>query len=681
MNFLRRSLTLLFAPLAAAIFSFASLWIVETDAPLIANHILWIASDISDPAAKTPTTNPELARRLEDEVSQRNLNIAKFLYNPESPASGAELQLLITNPEHRSQRLLEDGYSPFNPGYVVTVKPWNHSENDPRAFYCLFGDAHSMEGLEDVLGTPGYKVQQYETYSPREVLERHTGSPLSLAFSASLISASCASLTTTLVGSKKIARLRLAGWSIWRILGRDLRSGAFPLIAGFSATAGVAGVALYFYNGLASFGIYLAVCAAFTVVFMAAVLACRLIALGLLCWIPVPATLTGKRPVRSLYALLCLLEVSCVVLLLASISSWSEDYGLAASHLRAHGQWQSTPNAAFLPVAGSTWSEAEGKPIEDWLAGELRQRNVIISYSDISQQNDDGDAVPESSYPIVYVNPEYLRHHKIQGVSDRLVIEDVERSKTTQTFVPRGAPSKGLTADSLIPGVELDDPKMSAIDTTGEVFTHGDLDNVDREFVENPIVVVVPDQVLIDHPSPLTWWVTRGGVLLEDSGVAADRLRGSAAEHYVAPMSPGLAHQAHALKLTIVNLQATGFAIVVYAVLVAFSCLGFAATYAAARKDQLFRRQLFGWRPLMAAWPALAGVGAVWLSIPVFTCFLIQQAMDPMVLIEKSSGEVRTYIEYMAQAGMMVGTVVLLLSGGGIVVFARRAVQERGRIQ
>ncbi|WP_129659446.1 hypothetical protein [Rothia uropygialis] len=681
MNFLRRFFTLIFAPLAAAIFSFASLWIFETDAPLIANHVLWIATDINDPEAKTPATNPELIRRLEDQARNRHLNIAKFLDNPESPASGAELQLLITNPEHHSQRLLDNGYSPFNPGYVVTVKPWNHSENDPRSFYFLYGDAHSMKGLDDELGTPGYKVQQYEIYSPREVLERNTGSPLSLAFSASLITASCFSFATALVGSKKIARLRLAGWSIWRILGRDLRSGAIPLIAAFLATAGVAGAALYFYNGLASFGIYLAVYAAFTALFIATALACRLGALGLLCLVPVPATLTGKRPVRSLYALLCLLEISCVVLLLASISSWSEDYGLAASHRRAHEQWQATPKAAFLPVAGSTWSEAEDKPIEDWLASELQQRNVIISYSDVRQRDENADAVIESSYPIVYVNPEYLKYHKIQGVSDRLVVEDVERSKTTQAFVPRGAPTEDLTADALIPGVDLRDLKISATDTTGEVFTHGDLDNFKREFAENPIVVVVPDQVLIDDPSPLTSWVTLGGVLLEDSEAAADRLRGSAAEHYVAPMSPGLAHQAHALKLTIVSLQATGFAIVVYAVLVAFSSLAFAATYAAARKDQLFRRQLFGWRPLVAAWPALSGLGAVWFSIPVFTWLLIQQAMDPMALITKSSAEVRTYIEIMSAAGLIVGAVVLLLSSGGIVVFAHRAIQERGRIQ
>lgn len=415
MNFLRRFFTLLFAPLAAAIFSFASLWICETDAPLIANHVLWIATDINDSEGKTPANNPELIRKLKDEARTRHLNIAKFLDNPESPASGAELQLLITNPEHHSKRLLDNGYSPFNPGYVVTVKPWNDSENDPRSFYFLYGDAQSMKGLADELGTPGYKVQQYEIYSPREVLERNTGSPLSLAFSASLITASCFSFTTTLVDSKRIARLRLAGWSISRILGRDLRSGAIPFIAACLATAGVAGVALYFYNGLASFGIYLAVYAAFTALFIATALACRLGALGLLCRVPVPATLTGKRPVRSLYALLCLLEVSCVVLLLASISSWSEDYGLADSHRRAHERWQATPMAAFLPVAGSTWSEAEDKPIKDWLASELQQRNVIISYSDVRQRDENADAVVESSYPIVYVNPKYLRYHEIQG--------------------------------------------------------------------------------------------------------------------------------------------------------------------------------------------------------------------------------------------------------------------------
>lgn len=87
----------------------------------MASHVLWIASDINAPAAKTPATTPKLDRRLEDVTRNRHLNIAKFLDSPESSAGGAELHLLVTNPEHHSQRLLDNGYSPFTPGYVVTA--------------------------------------------------------------------------------------------------------------------------------------------------------------------------------------------------------------------------------------------------------------------------------------------------------------------------------------------------------------------------------------------------------------------------------------------------------------------------------------------------------------------------------------------------------------------------------
>ncbi|MCT1367837.1 hypothetical protein [uncultured Kocuria sp.] len=680
MEFTKRFFTLLFVPLAAAVFSFATLWLSETDAPLVGRNVLSIASDITSPRADTPTSSPEFLRTLETEANNRHLNIARLSDNAESPASGAELQVLITQSDDPSQHLLTKGYSPFNAGYDVVVKPWDSSQQDPRAFYLLFGDSQAMEGLDDALAAQGYMVRQFDRYSFDEVLGQNIGSPLSFALIASLVAASCFSCAMTLVSAKKVARLRLAGWSVGRILGHDFCSGAVPYLAGLLVTTGITALFLSFYNGLASFGIYLAVFGSFATVFVAAVIVSRFLALGLLYLVPVPATLTGKRPVKSLYGLLCLLKLTCVTLLLVSLGAWYGQFGLATSHLRAFEQWKETPEAAFLPVNGPTWSQAEDQFITDWLVSELRHGNVIISHSQVRQHVPNDDAVIESSYPAVYVNPEYLRHHRIHGVSDHVALEEMERSKTALAFKPDGAPAENLTVDDLIPGMELPALKVVDTDTTGDVFTHGDLTHEKKEFVENPLVVVLPDHVLIENPRAISAWVTDGGLLVRDAEAASNRLRESTAERYVNPPTPGSTYQAHALKLTIADLQATGSAIVVYALLVVFSCLAFAATYAAARKDQLFRRHLFGWNPMLAAGPAFAGIGAVWLSFPAVIGHLIHQAQDPMALISQSSLEVTGYIRFLFVAGLCVGAVVLLLAGTGILVFSRRAVLEKGRI-
>lgn len=685
MNFPRKFFVFLSVPLMAAIFAFAALWSIETDSPIRSNQVLWIATNLGDTAASTPESDPELSQKLEEEARIRHLNIAKVQDNRRSPVSGAELQLLVTNPDDSSRRLLEDGYRSFNPDYRVDVTEWKSRAEDPRAYYLLFGDRASIRGLADSLQRPEYTITQFALYSPSNIVRVYGLSPLTLALLSSLVAVFCTTFAASIAQSKKNARFRLAGWPVWHIVIQDIRDGVLPCGVGALGVFGAAAIALWFYNELASFDIYLAVSAALMAVYLTGIIASRLLALALLSLLPVPEALKGRKPTRLIYTLLFLLQVSCIFLVIGSVSAWFTDYGLVTSHVRAHNEWNKTPHAAFIPVTGSTSGGGSEESIGTWLASEASRSNLIVSQADVYQQDMDENGIPKSSVPIHYINSEYLRHHTIQGISEQIESGKRNGNETILAFVPEGIDPRYLATTSLLPvGVpenSVENARVLPAGEVGDVFTYGDVQSITEQFVKNPIVVYIPDEVLIKSPNTLYSWATGGGLLLLNGDEAIPRLHSSPADHYVASVLPGQALQSHGLTVSLSQLNLTGFAILVYSAVAAFACIAFAAAYCTARKDRLLRRELSGWRRFSAARTALIAESLAWCSVPVFTGALIMRAEDPMVLVRMSSATNDSYIRFMTFAGCLWGSMLFALSCGAISYFARRVIQEQGRIQ
>ncbi|MBD3005160.1 hypothetical protein [Streptomyces sp. 5-10] len=634
---LHRGITFVHAAALAFAALLAFLVVSDLDEKMVLGNRAVLFVDASDGS----TSGGEVARALTEFAAARGAVIGRELPDLENSEGRRHLYLAVGEPRSAAASWLKDGYPNFGRRVVTEVHPMAELGNrDPRGIYYLFGRRPADQDVIAEFASLGLKATISHPLSFSELRTSYAGSSLSEAFLITALALVTLTGASVLLSAKAYGILRLQGVSFTEALLRDLRKLCrFWLIAA-GVLAAVVLLALRGFNGWARLGLYTAVAAALAVVLELIVIAAHATVLGLTFRTALPAALKGEVPARAASLTAYAVRIPALlftVVLIATVVAAGQDllerrqawetYARVgdATGIRINGsvgideipkmertvghRLHQADKDGKIIMAGRLWlSELFGKG----LRGEL----LVVNESFLARQpvlgadgqrylpgDRQGKAVRDD--PVRLLVPERLAAHLPlfrQGVPGILRPEDPGR--ITQSEIETRLMKNSQRIFAYTPGEE----------------TNRDGTDVDRSFVRDPVLLVVPNGS--DYLTEINYYAfaTRNQVLFPDPRDVHDILRkDERMRTYIAALLPAKQKAAVAMRDVTYAFRLRVLELVAGLAVLLITAIGVCIVHARKNAQTIFVRHLSGWsfaathRVLLAAEAVVAVLILVWL--------------------------------------------------------------------
>lgn len=664
----------------------------------------------------------EVVRALGEFAADRSAVIGRELPDLEDSEGRRHLYLAVGDPRSDAASWLKDGYPDFGGRIVTEVHPMAELGNrDPRGFYYVFGSHAPDADVTAEFASLGLRASAGHPLSPPELWSSYADGPLSDAFLVTALALVTLTGASVLLGAKGYGVLRLQGMSLTGVFFRDLRLLRRFWLISAGLLAAVVLACLGVFNGWARLGLYAAVAAGIALVLELIVLAAHAAVLWLTFRTGLRAALKGEVPARAVSLAAYAVRIPALLLvvgLLASVVAAGGDL------LERRQTWQTyarTGDATGIRITGSVgiddmpeMERAVGRRIHQ----ADRQGKIIMAgrlwLRDVLQEEVPGELlVVNDSFlaeqPVLAPGGQRYRPGNTEGDArdgkgdtgdsegDNRDGKGGTRHGKVRLLVPETLSDQVPLLRESTPGIlrpedpdriALSDIENRPLKNGQRIFTYTpgeslgpDGDDLDRSFVRNPVVLVVPNGS--DYLTQIDYYAfaTRNQVVFPDPRDVHDILREDAAMRtYIAALLPvrqkaavAMSEAAHDFRLQLFQLAA-GTAVLL------ITATGVCIVHARRNAQAIFVRHLSGWPflathgTLLAVEAALAALLAAWL--PVRTWWRNQDIAEYAArgIPAPYPPEEITGPDLLAAAGLAAVTLGVVL--GALTLFHRRIVKE-----
>lgn len=463
--------------------------------------------------------NARLAASLADVAARSGATVARTVTDPSSPSTRRTV-LVTTAPGSVGARWSAAGYPDFTRSMTTRVRPMSDLDRyDASASYEVVGTRDSARAFATALREASFEVTLtvlQPTVQQVVVAGFQDTQGLVLVL---LLGCGSLCLVSSAGSPRRFALRRMAGRSRTTAVVSDLVATGTGLVT-MAAAVLLCTLVLAWYNGLARWPDLLV---SMLVVWVLLTLSVVIVHVGgavMAARSSLAAVVRGRRPTRSLPVLTSLARVPVTVLVVAACFDVAgslavvRDGGAERDRAAAGDAVQLWVTAEPRPdVATQTYWDRFGGFARDQLAS----RDAFLS-----AVGDIGTAV--SPVPVLFVDEGYLRHHPLiaaDGVPVRV-------ESTPVMWSPAGAPiDRGAVRQELRQwSFHGSDTAVHAgtLAAHTRVYTYpGDSDVV--SWLDDPVVVVVPDAGAVFTDDQLGSWLSTGDVVFEREALAREAIR------------------------------------------------------------------------------------------------------------------------------------------------------------
>lgn len=500
------------APVLACLIAFLGLFVADQDGSVGQSF------SITAVGGAGSANNARVADALESSALRSRATLVRIVTDRSEPSRRRTL-LVTTAPGSMGAEWLAHGYPDFTRSMTTRVRPMSDLDRyDATADYQVIGNQRSAAGFAETMRRAVFEVK---TTAVPTTVHQVLGTGLTDLIALVLVSSlGCASLcvVSTAGAPRRFALRRMAGHRRHIAAALDLVAVRASVVAAV-VVAGPIGAALSWYNGLARVGELAACAGAASVVLLAPVVVAHGIGAGIAARVPIAVAVRGRRPAGSTVVLIVLARIPAMLLLVVSCfdlvsSSAVVESGGAARDVRAAGS------------AAQLWITAEPHPeiatqqywnrFGRFAGAQLAHGGAFLSA--VGELGGPGEPVP-----VLFVDSGYLRHHPLTA-SDGTSIERAETPVvwlSSERRARRGAIVDEVRAWSL--GGRAHEVGSATLADHTRVYTYPGDDTV-TSWLDDPVVVVVPDPAAVFTEDQLGSWLSSGDIVFEDAARAQEAL-------------------------------------------------------------------------------------------------------------------------------------------------------------
>jgi hypothetical protein len=499
-------------------------------------------------------------RSINQFSQERQVNVALEAPDLKNPGGLRHLYLASGDPSHSSSSWIEEGYPDFSHSFRTKVHPFTEFEGlDLRGYYYVFGDQNEALSFRDTLadsGLHGDVASQDEVVTWVKIIQGRT---LFAALVGAVLCGIVAAGSGVLLNARSYAVLRLQGISFGRILLRDLRQMVSFMLT--SASVAIVGVVIifYFYNGLARFSLLLTIASFYLAILIAFSFFAHGVTLAFLHRTDILPSLKGKIPSR-----MAILAAYCVrIPALALVLSFTSGLVLSFQNLQEQhvGQERFSEVEEFsrIHLTGSASELQESgteEEVGEWLRDADANGDLLISFPEEGLSILPRGTAERPEFQLLVVNETYLEEtsvldpdgnpysphqadNEVRILAPESLIThepDIREGARSWIFDFQGRDNPDLDADiSFLP-----------MKDSQSIFTYGAVGigpMGTSPFLQNPVMLVLPNGSDILHPRSYFSYATTGAAIFPDPSVIENSSADAAIFHYVNSVQP-IAQQA-----------------------------------------------------------------------------------------------------------------------------------------
>ncbi|MFD6949494.1 hypothetical protein A6A08_05160 [Nocardiopsis sp. TSRI0078] len=469
-------------------------------------------------------------------TEEHRVNIALEVTDPRDPGGVRHLYLAVGAPEQPGGSWLEQGYPGLSPGYRTEVHSWAEAADlDPRGAYHLLGPEEGAHAFVDAVSAYGLDAHLAPAHENDEWFKVARDGAFSDAFAIAVLYGVVAVGTGVLLNARSYAVLRLQGMSPARILLRDLvQLARFWAVAAPGVAAAAAGL-LLLHGALSRAGLLLEVALSYLSVFTAVGLATHAAALALVHVPGIVPALKGRLPARLATAGAYAVRVPALVLVLGLTANLALSLQVLQGQQEGQALFAEADGVSRLHFAQNVDELYEQETTEEFGESlrtlEARGRLLLAAPSDDTSTLGGTSRSLPGGLAMIVVNDAYLERHPVLGLAGE-----------------SHGPSSGGGVRVLVPGTHADledalgeevgrrlresweeagdtPPRVgveTALSRPGQrLFTYGATPMGNRSgipFVQDPVVVAVPNGSEILRPARYRDYAMSGAALVLDGG-------------------------------------------------------------------------------------------------------------------------------------------------------------------
>ncbi|MFW6720670.1 hypothetical protein ACHZ98_10915 [Streptomyces sp. MAR4 CNY-716] len=645
----------------------------------------------------------QVVRALTDLAAERGVAIGRELPDLEDSEGRRHLYLAVGDPQSAEASWLSDGYPAFSQQIKTDVHPLTELGNrDPRGLYYIFGPHGVEREVVSEFSSLGMTVTVTHPFGFSSLATHYKDSVLLDTLLITAISFVALTGASVLLSAKTYGVLRLQGLSYTAILLRDLRQlGRYSLVALIGVTVAVL-ISLGVYNGLTRLALYAAVAAGIAAALASIAIATHAIALRLAFKTDMPAALKGEIPteISSFAAYAVRIPVLLLIVgLAAQVAAAGQDL---LERQQAWETYQRTGDATGIRITGSLAIDEINK-MEKVLGKRLRQADadgeIIVAGREPMRNLFPGS---NPSGELLIVNEAFLAEQSILDLEGQRHLPQQQQGEgssesTVRLLIPEDLVGETEHVRQAVPGI-LNPPepgsiKQADIEThpmkSGQsvfAYTPGDTGNraeggQDQSFVENPLILVVPNGSRYLSEVHYFGFSTRNQVIFRDPQDVHNILREDASMRtYIAALLPVKQKAAVDMRAAAYEFRLKSFNLAAGTAVLLITATGICIVHARKNAQSIFVRHISGWRfaaihrTVLLSEAGIVMMLALWLPIRTWwdnrslEKYAAQGIPAPRAPVELSG------IDAGAAAGLGGFTLVVVVCA--LLLFHRRIVKE-----
>lgn len=503
-------------PLLAMLLSVVGLLRVDQDG------VIGVSTVVTAASGEDAVSNRVIADRIDRVARTHRATIVRVVADRSAPSS--RRTVLVTGaPGSSGAEWLRAGYPSFDRSMSTRVRPLAELDRyDPAGPYGVIGDARAAGALDAVLERSGY-VTSVEPIGPRARSGiddgARGGGVLVLAV---VLGCSGLCLAGTIGAPRRTAVRRVSGRSTGAILGAELtelRSSAVSLLAAGAVTALVLAP-----GGRLAFAAEFATAAvAISAALLVPVVVVHVAGVLWTCRVPVGGVLRGARPPSALSVCSFLGRIVASLLLVAAVLDLVGNVAVARSGA-AERDLRAAGSAVDLWVTPDPRPGIETQRYWDRI-GAFAARGLADGDAMLAASVEIGSGVKGRTTPALFVDAAYLRRQDVRdergepvtGGDGRVGVWLPDGSRLRRADVVRSLRSWELRG---VPSDQLADVGGGRLGPA-PVYTYPG-DSTVRTWMDDAVVVVVPDAAGVFSDDQLGAWLSTGDIVF-DSPLVADR--------------------------------------------------------------------------------------------------------------------------------------------------------------
>ncbi|TQN28415.1 hypothetical protein FHX37_3759 [Haloactinospora alba] len=602
---LHRSITFIHATFLvfAVVLAFLTLRSADEFSVTDQSAYLWIRD------SEGSASSAEVVAAVEELAREHRVNVGLDTPDLRDPGGKRHLYLAVGAPGSRSASWLDEGYPSFGRDVRTEVHPFEERANaDPRGFYQVFGPQESIHALRDTLAELGLRGTVHE--DPPGWFDRIAEDIFLACFTIVILCGVIAVGSGVLLNARSYGVLRLHGWSMRRILARDLAQlGRFWLPA-FALTAAGTLAFLGFYNGFAQFRSFLDASLFFLGVFILVGLVTHTAALALVHRSGILQSLKGRVPSRLATVGAYAVRVPTMVLVLGVAGSVLSSAQAIEEQRDSRDAYEEIGNASHVLFSGSI---GEQETMEAEAGAWLRRADADGEFVLAAREPAERFTPRESDrpdFPVLIVNDTYLEEQPVVSPSGQRYEAAAHGSNRVRLLIPE---SRREHEDDLVAGIPRwtdlqtrDSPDLNVdvepLPTRSEqsVFTYGadtpSRTTGERPFLEDPVVVAVPNGSDVLHDVTYFSYATRESVIFNDPRDVLDATADPPMSAYVNGLRPAARDAAEEYQELVRDFRLEAFNLAAGTAVLLITGAALCIIHSRKNAQTIFARHISGWR-------------------------------------------------------------------------------------